>query len=586
MKSLVILESILHDASLTTGASTTRDWITILSRSKDEGLSFLTITLPIFATWLEESIEQKKVSTSIYHLFRQKKVDGSVVPCFLQGLTRLIFDEKSGLILEESDPSAVYFIRQICNFFKKVELPCTPARNRAAVEKFVATDSSLPEELSLDRLTISVANVFLEDFTFGDLHEQCLPRHGPGATVEKLWGNQKYNLREFYLRWKGIIDPVDLYGWAGSSDIATVSPDLEKPCRLSLVRKTQKSPRTIAVEPTAMQYAQQFCASRIIVAMASHPLTRHIDFRDQSRNRSLAEQGSRDGSLCTIDLSEASDRVSVALVKELFKNDPNFLAELMAFRTIAVTLPDGRVLPLRKFSTSGSALTFPVETLVFFLLSLSAVVKDHLGSGESVRTLIHRWAQSVHVYGDDIVVPAESCETVVSLLESYGLKVNRNKTFAQGFFRESCGGDFFKGYDVTPKYLRHFPDNDRTVATGVASLVSTSNQLFFAGCWHAADAIRKRIDSSLRLPLVKRTCGSVGWHTYENAYEYTKILPDFGIRVRTYVVRTKPLKNVLDGLGALVKHLISVDTQEDPEHLQQSLPRFRSTARVMWTLPY
>lgn len=479
MKSTTTLRSILQDAEQSLGTNMSRDWTRVLSRLSHEGVSFLTITLPGFASWLEQSIEVGHALPEITQSF--KAPYGSVLPCFLQGATKRIFDHVSGSLLKEPDPKAVKFVRSFCMAFKKLKLQCSEKRTRAAIEKFIATDLALPDEIELDNVVRSVAHVVTTSLRFF-LQDDSLPKHGPGATYERLRGNQKYQQRGFYQRWLEVVDYESLYGvsYEGDRPIHVIGLQDERPCRLACVPKTLKSPRLIAVEPVAMQYAQQLCASRLISSMSASPLTRHLDFSDQSVNRNLAMRGSLDGSVATIDLSEASDRVSVALVKEIFASEPMLLEQLLAFRSVKVEIParaklPKRVLTLKKYSTSGSALTFPVETLVFFIIALSALVKRDFGSGRRMLGSISHLAQSVSVYGDDIVVPADSCEDVCSSLEALGLKVNRNKTFSKGMFRESCGGDYFGGYDVTPVYIKHDFPSTLSDAEAIVSAVANAN---------------------------------------------------------------------------------------------------------------
>lgn len=588
MKSLKILKSLLHDASLQNDVSTDRDWVTIQSRFENEGLSFLTITLPDFSSWLEESLEEGQALPWITKRFRKIPHGRSVLPCFLQGLTKRVFTDTGGL-REDADPTAIFYIRQICTFFKKSRGDCSKERNHSAVSKFVQTDIGLPASIDFDNICKSVAAIVISSLNFSDSHEQCFPKHGPGATFEKKWGNEKYKTREFYRRWSGIFDPIDLYGVQAAyqlDQLIIVEEDQEKPCRLSLVPKTMKSPRLIAVEPTAMQYAQQYIASRLIKSMGNSPLTRHIDFTDQSVNRRLAKEGSLDRRLATIDLSEASDRVSIALVNRVFESDPVLLASLLAVRSRSTLLPNGDVLSLKKVTTSGSAITFPVETLVFFILALSELVRNDPRSRKNLVASVHRLAHSVAVYGDDIVVPSGVCRAVIDCLESKGLLANKRKTFSKGFFRESCGGDYYRGYDVTPKYLRCSPLNDAPSLEEISSLVSTSNQLFLAGCWHASEAIRLWIGLHQPIPVVLPTSPGVGWYDFRPVYEFTRFTKNFVHSVRTIVVKTKPLPNLIDGWDALLKHLISKGPSEDKSNITHSTPRFRSVARYKWTTPY
>ena len=595
MKSLKSLHSLLQDASISVGADMTRDWTTIQSRLQHEGLSFLTITLPAFTSWLEQSLEVEHALPTIFPFFKKAKY--RAFPCFMQGLVERVFDSRTGDLLPEADPSAVFFIRTICSKFKKVKLVCAKARNEAAVKKFVDTDDNLPDHIELDNVTRSVANVVLESLRFFE-SDDCLPKHGKGATFERITGNRKYEVREFYQRWVNILDPEELYGASrpGDHDITIVSEDKELPCRLSLVPKTLKSPRIIAVEPVVMQNAQQLCAERLISSMRRSLLTRHIDFTDQTVNRKAAEKGSIDGSIATIDLSEASDRISLSLVNAVFAYDTVLLENILAFRSSHVKLPAGppfnrKVICLKKYATSGSALTFPVETLVFFILSLSAVVRKRMGSHPSLRAAILSLARTVNVYGDDIVVPADDCSQVMAHLEAFGLKVNRNKTFWKGSFRESCGGDYFRGYDVTPVYLKHDLPTDLAKADPFESAVASSNLYFKKGCWRAANTIRETIDAVFKLPVVLPTSPGLGWvdpfDRSLNLYEKVKIRKkDNNWIVRTVISRTKPINDKLTGYSALLKHFLSRGVQEDRDHLLQTVPRYRNRLSIKWVTPY
>ncbi len=612
MKSLFILRLLLQDAESIIGShETDRDWLTIQTRFEHEGESFLMITLPTFSSWLEQSLENGSVVPSIFQSFHRKEGprDRSL-PAFLLGLTSRVFDSHTGLIRSDADPSCVYFIRQICSSFKKVRSECSRERRDDTVEKFVETDRLLPKRIVLDTVTRSVANYVISSLKYSDRDsvDPCFPKHGPGATAEKLWGNQKYTLQEYYTRWIGRIDIEELYGVQPLQDAYTsiklISEKHEVACRLALVPKTLKAPRTIAVEPTAMQYAQQLVSARLIAAMSKSSLTRHIKFTDQSINNLHAREGSRGGSQSTIDLSEASDRVGASLVREIVRSDPRLREQLFAVRSTRIRIGNqagraskGRTIVLRKFSTSGSAVTFPVETLVFFILALSALVRSSLSqtkeggnashASESLTSAIHRLSTEVSVYGDDIVVPKTYCNDVCHHLESYGLKVNFGKTFSKGSFRESCGGDYFLGEKVTPVYLRQLlPD---TLRDGVkfASAVSYSNQLYLAGCWKTADWVKRQIDMIARLPLVQRTSPGLGWYTFKDAHDFSHKRTAYGeYVVSTFALRAKALPNAIDGYDALRKALISARPFEDPEHLLSSVPQYSATLRRVLVTPY
>jgi len=172
--------------------------------------------------------------------------------------------------------------------------------------------------------------------------------------------------------------------------------------------------------------------------------------------------------LATLDLNEASDRVTPIVVEAMFRANPALLNALMASRTRSVTLPNGVVLPLRKFSTMGSACTFPVESLVFLAIAIASSLE-----GEVTTKRVLELAGRLSVFGDDIVVPVERLGALSANLESLWFKVNSSKTFTGKRFRESCGVDAFVGEEVTPTYWHRTVD--KTDAESIASTVATHN---------------------------------------------------------------------------------------------------------------
>lgn len=162
----------------------------------------------------------------------------------------------------------------------------------------------------------------------------------------------------------------------------------------------------------------------------------------QDTHRWLAEMASRDGSLATIDLSNASDTVARRLVQAILPDDWHSLLDCLRS---PLTLINKRWVRLEKFSSMGNGFTFELETLLFACLS-------HAVAGlEPGRDL---W-----VYGDDIVVPSRAARDVEACLEAFGFEVNRKKSYSTGFFRESCGADFFCGASVRPFFITDVPKN-------------------------------------------------------------------------------------------------------------------------------
>lgn len=218
-----------------------------------------------------------------------------------------------------------------------------------------------------------------------------------------------------------------------------------------------------------------------------------IRFTDQSVNREMARLGSMDGSYATIDLKDASDMVSNNLVQKIFSVCPSFLGLIQACRSTTAKVPNAPVITLRKFASQGSALCFPIEAMVFFTIVVDSICRQ-LGKRPS-RKLLSEITANVSVYGDDIIVPTAMASGVMADLEAFGLKVNHTKSFTTGFFRESCGGDYYKGVDITPTYVTAWDLSGNTRSSRVlAAYVSLSNQFYMKGLWHVSQHIRDHVE--------------------------------------------------------------------------------------------
>lgn len=210
--------------------------------------------------------------------------------------------------------------------------------------------------------------------------------------------------------------------------------------KLDWVAKNYKTDRTIAVEPDWNMYLQKGIGWWI-----RRRLKRvKIDLDDQSVNRFLAALGSITGELATLDLSMASDTVAYRLVEVLIR--PDWFSALKQCRSEVGFYSDENgvenAVIYEKFSSMGNGFTFELESLIFW--GILRAVSDLIGSED------HR----LYVYGDDIVVPTCYAGNAAYYLNQCGFMTNPSKSFTAGPFRESCGGHYFKGDDVTPFYVR------------------------------------------------------------------------------------------------------------------------------------
>jgi hypothetical protein len=219
--------------------------------------------------------------------------------------------------------------------------------------------------------------------------------------------------------------------------------------KLTTVPKNEDTERTIAIEPSGNMSLQ------LAAGMYLEGALRHIglDIRNQQqKNIAMAKRGSQDGSIATLDLKSASDMISIDLVRALLPCA--WFDLLIKLRSPTITVPsDGkagnedRQVELNMISTMGNGFTFPLMTLI--LVALIYGYRCTRGGP----SLYIDWSNTC-VFGDDIIIPTHEYSGFVDVLTKAGLIVNYDKSYSAGSFRESCGGDFLNGVDVTPFYVK------------------------------------------------------------------------------------------------------------------------------------
>jgi hypothetical protein len=445
---------------------------------------------------------------------------------------------------------------------------------------------SLPEEVYAK--FISVASVLWGPMVSAIALPNCTPRHGPGATAERISGNSKFAWRYWNDRLEPYFPLIDNgypIGCPESSEelqmVSIIPEELESPVRVISVPKTLKSPRIIAIEPCCTQFVQQGIRAALYAAIDSNWMARgHVNFRDQAINQRLAMTSSKTGRLATIDLSDASDRVPHDLAMEMFRSNPDLQDAIEACRTTKALLPDGSIIePLRKFASMGSALCFPVEAMYFYTICVVALLQEQ-GLPVTPRNCF-KVSRNVHIYGDDIVVPTMYADAILDHLQKYNCKVNTNKTFVSGSFRESCGEDAYEGERVTPIYLRKTIPQNRQQADKLISWTATANAFYKVGYWHTATLMFKRLESILgSLPYVSETSSALGrisYLGYRSVERWNNNYQRFEIKawVPSPVRRT----DELEGYGALMKCFLFMEGRdsniitpldESADHLKQS----------------
>lgn len=212
--------------------------------------------------------------------------------------------------------------------------------------------------------------------------------------------------------------------------------------RLTTVPKNEDTMRTIAIEPLGNMALQ--LAAGVYLENALRSIGLDISTQ-QTKNKFAARRGSMDGSLATIDLKSASDMISIDLVRRLMPSEWFWL--LSCLRSEEIELPDGTWQRMNMISTMGNGFTFPLMTLIIVALIYG------FRATRGGPNLFIDWTDTC-VYGDDIIIPTNEYEGFTEVLHQAGLVVNHDKSYVSGPFRESCGGDFYEGYDVTPFYAK------------------------------------------------------------------------------------------------------------------------------------
>jgi hypothetical protein len=385
------------------------------------------------------------------------------------------------------DPNTLRLIRQVLLFCYKIEIEPTYEQLEDAQKAFEETDDSIGIwnqhfAGSDSQVLTSSARQIIGRIICGINWADILPSHGPGAVYPpaKPWEkskvstvyttiDNKYPIADNFVCLPNYWDDVLVKG-----DKSLRSAD-DIVARLVAVPKDSRGPRLICVHPKEAIWIQQGCRAILERAITSKKSEAHgrIAFNDQTINGGLALSASRDREFVTLDLKEASDRISCELVRSLFGEYA--YSWLSCSRATKVRLLDDRVISLRKWAPMGNALCFPVQSLIFYAL---------VRSGIRCRYGIN--CNDVYVFGDDIIFPSKYYDGAVSSLIRMGLVPNPSKTFRRGFFRESCGVDAFKGVDVTPHRLRK---TDASTVSGSFSMCTLAKAMYMDAFYHTADVL-------------------------------------------------------------------------------------------------
>lgn len=251
--------------------------------------------------------------------------------------------------------------------------------------------------------------------------------------------------------------------------------------------------RTIGTQPLGNMVLQLAVGNHIRQRLRK---VAHIDLQyGQDLHSRTAWRASLSNEDATVDVRNASNSLARVLIRLLFGEDwYNLLNDLRV--KFSVWTKDTRRIKmgqkklrvknrryLEMFSAMGNGFTFEVETLVFWALARAVEIERPL------------------VYGDDIIIPRDRLRDYVAVLRYFGFEPNPKKTFGDTAFRESCGGNYFAGYSVTPLRIQTFPRNP-------SEWIALHNGLWRAsGCIGALATRRARLAALRYLPSDIRRLG-------------------------------------------------------------------------------
>jgi hypothetical protein len=505
-----------------------RDCEEIHNRVANEGLSFLTVALPKLGKALDRALSQDRGALDVigFELYA-----GTRIPKFLGVYWRRVFDD-TGVEKPDACPLSVKAIRQLVYLLYKLEIPSTREQEDQVIKLFVETDNALPKtdeefDSSLspeDRKILFYARCVLTGVFSGFDPRDILPRHGPGAVATGELNHQKHEFKRIYLAIEKEYPFTEYFcysmgqvasdwrRWQGSSGLRVLGHGTAK---VVLVPKDSRGPRLISCEPLEYQWIQQGLGNAIRRWIERSRLCRgFVNFTDQTVNRRLALEGSLGGPWVTLDMKEASDRVSLRLVKHLFQDQAELLNCILATRTRETRLPSGDVHVMNKFAPMGSNLCFPVESIVFYALAVGCLMHKRALSDPFrgkprneyrwLNRLLKTCLRSVYVYGDDIVSRKQDYQILLDTFPRFGLMFNPDKCCTHGSFRESCGMDAYKGIPVQPLRLKSvWSVHRKQDAVTLCSYVAFSNAAYLRGLQRTSEFITQLVESETgKLPVM------------------------------------------------------------------------------------
>lgn len=493
-----------------------------------------------------------------------------------------LYDDKysKGAVLDSTLPEALLSLQTYDLFRKYVPTNSSQVTCDKAIDTFLECEDTcwltncriLSKADYQLNYTINCARriikAILGSYSYNELVRSV--RHSGGATVtrKRRQGHPVYKILNYEVSssCSSLLSRV-IYDLHESSSYGYSLSDLAEYTiidynKIATVPKSSDTDRPIGMEPSGNMFIQLGLGKMIRKRLKRFG----IDLNNQETNRKMACSGSTHARYSTIDLSSASDTISYELVKELMPAD--WFEHLDKSRSeqslISVSSKKGTTITLQKFSSMGNGYTFELESLIFYAITLASI-NENAGCDD------------VSIFGDDIIIKPNMYHKVSAALESCGFSVNHSKSFRLGPFKESCGGNYFRGIDITPIRIKKDIVDDMDIYWLYNSIVRQIERL--QGLINHEDFhdVLRYLESLLSRRIHFAIPDGIGdggllihtWFPSVSVYDtkYNKDYQCISVRARSRVAKSQ----VIGGLRGLLLYALSANRSLPTEFLSRDL---------------
>jgi hypothetical protein len=229
------------------------------------------------------------------------------------------------------DPASLGYLRNLLVFGYKAKFEPTDDQIQEAQASYLATEeanrqwNSWFNNLDFKGHLFRSARQIVARIIYRIDWSQISPSHGPGSVFPSRRPSEKTNWETKYLSiseyypWDSNFALLPNYWEEAGCYLEEKDLEADILCSLVCVPKDSRGPRLISVHPCEAIWIQQGQRKKLEAAITRHPYTRdRIVFDDQSVNGECARASSASRELCSLDLKEASDRLTTSLIEYLF----------------------------------------------------------------------------------------------------------------------------------------------------------------------------------------------------------------------------------------------------------------------------